>query len=688
MNTRRLPLAISIAAIATFAATAPAAGSVDLRVDANRDGRVTVADNASEHIATPMRGGLMLPNLDDDSGRCRATYAAVARRTDALLRTEQIVRVLYARGRVLDRRLDGCNDARDARVNGAADVQDLAPLVVAPSAPASGGGALLAQGRGRGRVRVFIRDAGRYVPFRGRLTSAQMRRGVVLGIEATDIVRDARRWDGTVRLTLISAGSSDSVVLRVAPLLTHDHTQAARRLVISPSGEKNANTALLAEETAATRAALNAKLRAAAARTTAWFAAAQRRHPLAEGVTVLDAGDPWAQDYFEPMYASMPGPGGRPHVIRLMLRSDQDRPAQRYLYRMAGRDLGVVRMGGTVNDSTLDSMGNLETIPPYRHAGRNHPAGRIVMGRMGQQTLPSPRVLRMLRAQGMQTPLLVDTGWLAVGHVDEFMQFVPAPGTARGWKVIVADPDGAMALLERVNAAGGGAQPVMRHPEYAPGAALSGGAGRRNTAAPGADGPEPRASMPEDMTVAEAVASARLRERNRFAARRIAASLTLLKRSVGITDADVIRVPTLFRSEDPRTPEDLRREMLQVLSEPGFARLPAAQQTTTRSRYRQALRLLESGKLPQPGLVSFIPGPVNSIVWSATRVVGPTQFGPRIGGVDVFAEAVRARYAAAGMSVEDIDDVVIYHNGDGEIHCGSNTLRDASRRWWAPVAAH
>ncbi|PMB67703.1 hypothetical protein BM221_005871 [Beauveria bassiana] len=56
-----------------------------------------------------------------------------------------------------------------------------------------------------------------------------------------------------------------------------------------------------------------------------------------------------------------------------------------------------------INEETLDSMGNLETIPLYEHNGR------------------VPRVLPLLEAQEMQDLILVDSTWLEVQHVDEFI---------------------------------------------------------------------------------------------------------------------------------------------------------------------------------------------------------------------------------------------------------------------------
>ncbi|WP_407077483.1 protein-arginine deiminase family protein [Streptomyces sp. SCSIO 30461] len=41
-----------------------------------------------------------------------------------------------------------------------------------------------------------------------------------------------------------------------------------------------------------------------------------------------------------------------------------------------------------------------------------------------------------------------------------------------------------------------------------------------------------------------------------------------------------------------------------------------------------------------------------------------------------------AAYTKAGMKVSYIDDWYTYHLGAGEVHGGTNTLRDASSAWW------
>jgi protein-arginine deiminase len=94
------------------------------------------------------------------------------------------------------------------------------------------------------------------------------------------------------------------------------------------------------------------------------------------------------------------------------------------------------------------------------------------------------------------------------------------------------------------------------------------------------------------------------------------------------------------------------------------------------------------GKTPSPApkrpimTSAYVPGAVNGILLARDRYLAPRQWGPVIGGKDIFTEAVTAAYTRAGLKVSYIDDWYTYHLGMGEVHCGTNTLRDASAAWW------
>jgi protein-arginine deiminase len=98
--------------------------------------------------------------------------------------------------------------------------------------------------------------------------------------------------------------------------------------------------------------------------------------------------------------------------------------------------------------------GNIESLPPYEHAGRSYPQGRIVYGSATTRK-PEAAFVGMLEGQGHQPPVLLDTSWLLVGQADETMHVIPARN-ARGWTLMVADPRQAVRLLRDAQAAGAG----------------------------------------------------------------------------------------------------------------------------------------------------------------------------------------------------------------------------------------
>lgn len=639
---RNVALATGVAGLlaatgATATASADAAASApadapDLRADVNRDGRVDVegtSDTDGEDTWTQRRGAVLLPNIDDDGKRCP---------------------VKDGRGRPLsDAKLARCNDASDSVVNGARDAADLARLktVPLPKTASRSHGTVKVVGAGAKKTRLFIKREGRWTLLRptDRLSAEELRSGVELGIEATDVVRDARTWNGqvTVRFTVTADGTSrsDDVTMRTAPVLTHHHLQRAQEVLVTKV--KGGGDYGRAQRAFVKDLAKQVK-------------AAGIDKPLK---TFTKYDDIWAQDFVEPGYAAMPGPGGKPRTMRVLIRSAQpDRDAGRELYeKLRGPDVGVVQVSG-VRDSeewTLNSMGNLETIPPYALGNKSYPAGRIIQGyRADNGSKPAKAMRTFLAAQGVQAPLLLDTSWLSVGHVDEFIQFLPAR-TERGWRIGVADPAAGVELLRKAKREGHGAAKMFSVPR-----------------APGIPAPKE--------TINQVLASAKFRADNKLAAERIKANLDILKRETGITDAEIVKVPGLFArdGQDTGTPVTNSRKLRRMGPDAlrRFNQLRGADPAPGKGSgapARQAAAWTNS---------AYVPGAVNGVLLSPTRYLAPRQWGPVIGGRDVFTDAVTSVYAKAGFTTTYIDDWYTYHIGMGEVHCGTNTLRDMSAPWW------
>ncbi|MER7495214.1 protein-arginine deiminase domain-containing protein [Streptomyces pharetrae] len=638
---RRAVLAVAaagsvLATPLTPAFAAPPAPAPDLRADVNRDGRVDVegtTDTAGEDTWTVGRGAVALPNLDDDTKRCPVTGPD---------------------GRPLsDARLAACKDASDTKVNGTADAADLARVRSVPMSglPTDAKGSVKVTA-GAKHTHVFVKRSGKWalVTSATRLTAAELRSGVEFGVEATDVIRDRATWDGrtVIRLSVTSGGrtTSDSVTLRVAPLLTHHHLQNTQQVMVTKvrgAGEYGRLQRKFVSDLAKE------------------VEAAGITKPL---VTFEKYGDPWAQDFVEPAYVSMTGPGGKRHVMRVLLRSAQlDREAGRELFeKVRGRDVGVVQVADRAqpDDWSLNSMGNLETVPPYAHGGRSFPAGRIIMGwRKDSGEKPSPAMRTLLKSQGLQDPLLLDTSWLGVGHVDEFVQFLPAD-TPRGWRIGIADPQAGLRLLRDAQRDGHGTTRMFSVPGLA-----------------GAPAPKE--------TIDQALASRHFVADNTMAAERIAANLEILKRETGVSDAEIVRVPALYTREAETRAADGTEVPL-----PRLTRLGGSSLADTFQEHGQQKWLAEDGarataKAARAAVMTsaYVPGAVNGVLLGRDRYLAPRQWGPVIGGKDIFTEAVGTVYRQAGLKVSYIDDWYTYHLGMGEVHCGTNTLRDASASWWA-----
>ncbi|OEJ62155.1 hypothetical protein BGM19_33135 [Streptomyces agglomeratus] len=612
-----------------FAADPPRA---DLRADVNRDGKVDVtgaSDTAGENSWSARRGAVFLPNIDDDTGRCPVKGPDGRRLSDA--------------------RLAACNDAADTLVNGSADAADLARVRSVPmrNLPATATGTLKIVSGGK-KARLFVKRSSGWAPVtaRTRLSAAELRSGVEFGVEGTDVIRDSAVWDGraVIRLTVTSGGrsTSDEVTLRAAPLLTHHHLQNAQQLMVTKVPGRDD----YARRQQAFVKGLAAEVKSAGI-----------DKPL---LTFDKYGDIWAQDFVEPGYVSMARPGGGRQTMRVMLRSAQaDREAGRELFeKMRGNGVGVVQVAGVrdTEEWTLNSMGNLETVPPYTHGGRSFPAGRVIMGeRKDNGSKPAKAMRTLLKSQGFQDPLLLDTSWLHVGHVDEFVQFLPAD-TPRGWKIGIADPEAGLRLLREAQEAGHGRTKMFSVP------------GSRDMPAP-------------KETIDQALASRWLVADNTMAAKRIKANLEVLRRETGATDAEIVRVPALYTRG---TQEGERGERVPRLSRMGAGELPEAVREYGQQK-ELARHADRAGAAPETVMTSaYVPGAVNGIVLGRNRYLAPRQWGPVIGGKDIFTSAVNAAYTGAGMKVSYLDDWYTYHLGAGEVHCGTNTLRDASAAWWLP----
>ncbi|WDV49109.1 protein-arginine deiminase family protein [Streptomyces coeruleorubidus] len=309
-RTAVVTVALLVAATGTTAAARKQPPVADLRADVNQDGRVDVAgssDEAGEEAWRPRRGAVFLANVDDDSRRCR-------------MRPGDLDRVDPA----VDERLAPAMTRRTSGSTGCGTRRISHRCASRRSRSATRGGRVEVPAAQRPYVRLFVRRDGALRALRGPLTARELRAGVELALEGRDIVRDPRRWDGevTVTLTVTDRGrsTSDRVRLKVAPVLFQHDLQRAERIFAAkpgpglgiPPGPWSVGSGYRPREW---RPFASSLVRAAGA------AGLSGRDVTFTAGTEQWWRDIWRQDMVEPAVASVPALGGGVHSMRVLLRA-------------------------------------------------------------------------------------------------------------------------------------------------------------------------------------------------------------------------------------------------------------------------------------------------------------------------------------------------------------------------------
>ncbi len=153
--------------------------------------------------------------------------------------------------------------------------------------------------------------------------------------------------------------------------------------------------------------------------------------------------DVWIQDELEFGYVQTPyGP------MQMVLDSIRDRGLDDFPENeLLTADFGWLERGSGIANSQ-DSFGNLECTPPITVDGAEYPFGRIYYGGLDNGTHINGDLQDFLEFQEIQAPLMIDSNWLAVGHVDEFMSTVPDSTSDKGFKILWSDYQVALDILE------------------------------------------------------------------------------------------------------------------------------------------------------------------------------------------------------------------------------------------------
>ncbi|KAJ4927288.1 hypothetical protein JOQ06_015022 [Pogonophryne albipinna] len=211
------------------------------------------------------------------------------------------------------------------------------------------------------------------------------------------------------------------------------------------------------------------------------------------------------------------------HRFPVVLDSPRDRGLKDFPYdALLGPDFGyVTRVAQREDVSSLDSFGNLEVSPPVTVNGKNYHLGRILIG-VAFPTATTGRnmtkvVQDFLWAQKVQEPVALFSDWLVVGHIDEFMSFVPAPDR-KGFRLLLASPDAGYKLFRGLQRDGHGQAKLFE--------------GLKDE---------------EQQTVDEILNDKGLAAQNNYVQSCIDWNRDVLKRELGLDDEDIIDLPILFK---------------------------------------------------------------------------------------------------------------------------------------------
>ncbi|XP_004850446.1 protein-arginine deiminase type-3 [Heterocephalus glaber] len=232
--------------------------------------------------------------------------------------------------------------------------------------------------------------------------------------------------------------------------------------------------------------------------------------------------DRWIQDEMELGYVEAPH-----KTFPVVFDSPRNGELQEFPYkRILGVDFGyVTREPRDKSVSGLDSFGNLEVSPPVVANGKEYPLGRILIG----GNLPGSKgrrvtqvVRKFLHAQKVQPPVELFVDWLAVGHVDEFLSFVPAPD-GKGFRMLLASPSDCFRLFQEKQKWGHGRALLFQ-----------GVISDRRV---------------RTISIDQVLSNGNLISFNKFVQSCIDWNREVLKRELGLADRDIIDIPQLFKSE-------------------------------------------------------------------------------------------------------------------------------------------
>ncbi|KAG9467091.1 hypothetical protein GDO78_015642 [Eleutherodactylus coqui] len=407
-----------------------------------------------------------------------------------------------------DRNTSGVTDSQDDGLPNAADIKDMSPMILTAEGPDEifddYNVFLTISSSDANRVRVYQKRRYQYVQVLGKSKeSYKVKRDnldeitfYVEGLQFPDV-----DFPGLVYIDLIFRKDDDKsniftekVVFRVAPWIMTPNTQKPMEVFVCNVKTNKDFVKLLSKYVEKARCPLNMVTHSE------------------------NRGDQWIQDEVEFGYTEAPH-----KRFPVVLDSPRNRGLKNFpVSEVLGPDFGYVTREPSDSSTvtTLDSFGNLEVSPPVVADGKHYPLGRILIGDgLSKSDMRMSKVLRdFLHAQQVQCPLYLYSTWLFVGHIDEFMSFVPAPGK-KGFRLLLASPRACLELFKKKQREGHGDAVMFE------------GVGKKT------------------YTIDGILSSKALKQSSELCQEAINQNRQLMKKELGLTEEDIIDIPILYNCD-------------------------------------------------------------------------------------------------------------------------------------------
>ncbi|XP_008053303.1 protein-arginine deiminase type-1, partial [Carlito syrichta] len=289
---------------------------------------------------------------------------------------------------------------------------------------------------------------------------------------------------------------TDTVTFRVAPWIMTPNTQPPEELYVCSVVDAHGSNDKFIEDMS--------------------YLALKAKCKLVICPRVENRNDRWIQDEMEFGYIEAPHKS-----FPVVFDSPRNRGLRDFPYKkLLGPDFGyVTREILSAGPSNLDSFGNLDVSPPVSVGGMEYPLGRILVG----SSFPKSGGRRMtkvvrdfLQAQQVQAPVELYSDWLSVGHVDEFLSFVPT-SDRKGFRLLLASPSACLKLFQE-----------KREQGYGEAAQFDGLKYKKN------------------ISINEILEDRHLRSDSLHVQKCIDWNRDVLKRELGLAESDIVDVPQLF----------------------------------------------------------------------------------------------------------------------------------------------